>query len=70
MRVGDGLGITRRLWRDYALKVLPGTFLTQAGPTGANEGDDYIRIALVHDVGTTAEGLSRLAAALGIAPGR
>jgi aspartate/methionine/tyrosine aminotransferase len=68
MRVGDGLEVTRRLWRDFALKVLPGAYLTQAGPEGANDGDDYIRIALVHEAGTTTEGLSRLARALGIAP--
>jgi aspartate/methionine/tyrosine aminotransferase len=70
MRVDDGLELTRRLWRDFALKVLPGAFLTQAGPDGANEGDGYIRVALVHDARTTTEGLSRLAAALNVdAPG-
>jgi aspartate/methionine/tyrosine aminotransferase len=67
MRAGDGVELTRRLWRDSALKVLPGAFLTQAGPSGANDGDDYIRIALVHDLETTREGLARLARALGLA---
>jgi N-succinyldiaminopimelate aminotransferase len=68
MRTGDGLELTQRLWREFALKVLPGAFLTQAAPNGANDGDDYIRIALVHDPKTTTEGLSRLAAALDAAP--
>ena len=66
MRAGDGVELTRRLWRDFALKVLPGAYLTQAGPDGANDGDDYIRVALVHDPETTREGLTRLARALGL----
>ena len=68
MRTGDGAELTRRLWRDFALKVLPGAFLTQPGPDGTNDGDAYIRVALVHDPETTATGLTRLAAALGVAP--
>lgn len=68
MRTGDGLELTQRLWRDFALKVLPGAFLTQAGPGEANDGDAYIRVALVHDPETTSAGLSRLASALGVAP--
>jgi N-succinyldiaminopimelate aminotransferase len=67
MRADDGLALTRRLWSDFALKVLPGAFLTQPGPDGTNEGAAYIRIALVHDRDTTLAGLSRLAAGLGIA---
>jgi aspartate/methionine/tyrosine aminotransferase len=66
VRVDDGLALTRRLWRDFALRVLPGTFLTQPGPDGANAGDAFVRIALVHDPQTTVAGLSRLAAALGL----
>ena len=27
---GDGVALTQRLWRDFALKVLPGAYLTQA----------------------------------------
>ncbi len=64
LRAGDGLALTRRLWRDFALKVLPGAFLTQPGPDGTNAGDAYIRVALVHDPETTLAGLSRLASAI------
>ncbi len=66
MRVDDGLALTRRLWRDFALRVLPGTYLTQPGADGANAGDAFVRIALVHDPQTTVAGLSRLAAASGL----
>ena len=66
IRADDGVALTRRLWRDFALKVLPGAFLTQPGPDGTNGGAAYIRIAVVHDPDTTLAGLSRLAAGLGI----
>ena len=65
IRADDGVALTQRLWRDFALKVLPGAYLTQPGPDGANDGQSFVRIALVHDPDTTVTGLSRLAAALG-----
>jgi N-succinyldiaminopimelate aminotransferase len=68
IRVDDGIALTQRLWRDLALKVLPGAYLTQPGPDGANDGQAFIRIALVHDPETTIAGLSRLASALGVLP--
>ena len=65
MRAGDGVALTKRLWREFALKVLPGAYLTQPGPDGTNAGDAFVRIALVHDPETTLAGLTRLATALG-----
>jgi len=64
LRTGDGVALTRRLWRDFALKALPGAYLTQPGADGVNDGDAFLRIALVHDRETTLAGLSRLASAL------
>ncbi|MEO8304863.1 MAG: aminotransferase class I/II-fold pyridoxal phosphate-dependent enzyme [Betaproteobacteria bacterium] len=66
IRAGGGEALTRRLWREFALKVLPGAFLTQPGVDGPNDGDPYVRVALVHDADTTEAGLSRVASALGI----
>jgi N-succinyldiaminopimelate aminotransferase len=68
LRVDDGIALAQRLWRDLALKVLPGAFLTQPGQDGTNDGSAFIRIALVHDPETTSAGLSRLAVGLGVAP--
>jgi len=68
IRVDDGIALAQRLWRDLALKVLPGAYLTQPGPDGSNEGRAFIRVALVHDPETTVAGLSRLAEGLGVAP--
>ncbi len=68
LRVDDGATLARSLWAGSALKVLPGEFLTQPAPAGGNDGRGFVRIALVHDLDTTATGLARLAAALGIQP--
>jgi aspartate/methionine/tyrosine aminotransferase len=70
LRADDGEALTQRLWRDHALRVLPGAFLTQPDPEGTNAGRAFIRIALVHDPDTTREGLTRLAEAVGLSPRR
>jgi aspartate/methionine/tyrosine aminotransferase len=69
LRAANGEALASALWRDQALRVLPGSFLTQPEPDGTNSGHDFIRIALVHDAATTREGLTRLARGLGIPPG-
>lgn len=68
IRADDGVALARRLWRDFALKVLPGAFLTRPREDGHNDGQAFIRIALVHDPETTRDGLTRLAQALALAP--
>jgi N-succinyldiaminopimelate aminotransferase len=59
--VGDGEAMTRRLWAEAAVKVLPGAYLGRADATGRNPGERAIRVALVHDLETTEVALSRLA---------
>jgi aspartate/methionine/tyrosine aminotransferase len=68
LKSGDGVALTQRLWREFALKVLPGAYLTQPDEEGSNAGVDFVRIALVHDPETTRDGLTRLADALDAAP--
>ena len=58
--VGDGEAVTRRLWAEAAIKVLPGAYLGRPDATGRNPGDRAIRVALVHDLETTEAALSRL----------
>ncbi|UCH74944.1 MAG: aminotransferase class I/II-fold pyridoxal phosphate-dependent enzyme [Rhodospirillales bacterium] len=63
--VGDGEAAARAAWRHGAVKVMPGGYMSRPdSATGANPGDRYIRIALVHDLDTAEAGLSRLADAL------
>lgn len=62
---GDGMEAARRLWREGAIRVLPGAFLTKAAADGSNHGLPYIRVALVHDADTVAECCARMARILG-----
>ena len=59
--VGDGEAAALKLWREAALRVIPGVYLARPGPDGRNPGAGYIRCALVHDLETTQEALRRLA---------
>jgi N-succinyldiaminopimelate aminotransferase len=58
--VGDGEAVTRRLWSEAAVKVLPGAYLGRPDAGGRNPGSPAIRVALVHDLATTEAALSRL----------
>jgi len=69
LKVDDGVALTQRLWADFALKALPGAYLTQPDAQGSNAGVEFVRIALVHDPETTREGLTRLSNALRVTPG-
>ena len=61
--VGDGEDAARRLWRDAGVRVVPGEYLSREA-NGRNPGAGYIRLALVHDIDTTREALSRMTAVL------
>jgi N-succinyldiaminopimelate aminotransferase len=64
--VGDGEKATLELWRDHAVRTIPGAYYTRTDPrTGENPGKSYIRVALVHDLDTAEEGLRRIAGYLG-----
>jgi succinyldiaminopimelate transaminase len=58
--VGNGEAVTRRLWAEAAVKVLPGAYLGRPDASGRNPGAGAIRVALVHDLETTEVALSRL----------
>jgi succinyldiaminopimelate transaminase len=61
--VGDGEAATVRLWRDAAVRALPGGYIARAA-NGMNPGSRYIRLALVHDEATLAEAFARIARVL------
>ena len=58
--LAGGTNATVTLWKDAGVKVTPGSFLAQDDPNGFNPGKDFIRVALVHDVATIREALTRL----------
>jgi len=65
IEVGDGEDAARKLWRDAAIKVLPGEYLTKPEKDGTNTGKRYIRVALVHEYETCDAALFRMAQVLG-----
>jgi N-succinyldiaminopimelate aminotransferase len=61
--VGDGETAATRLWREAAIRTVPGAYLAR-GHDGGNPGRRYIRVALVHDDATVAAGIDRLSQVL------
>lgn len=59
LEVDDELEFTKRVYKEYNLKVLPGSFLGRNGV-----GSKYVRLALVYDEETTKDALSRIKKAL------
>ncbi|HEX6443160.1 MAG TPA: aminotransferase class I/II-fold pyridoxal phosphate-dependent enzyme [Stellaceae bacterium] len=58
--VGDGEEAALRLWRDAAIRVLPGGYTARAASGRPNPGRPYIRLAIVHDEATLEAAFSRI----------
>jgi len=58
--VGDGVAATKKLWRQGAVRVLPGSYLSADDPKGGNSGDPYIRVAMVFEHAVMADALTRM----------
>ena len=61
---GGSEAVTKRLWKEAGVRVVPGRYLAREQADGSNPGADYIRVAMVQDKATTAEALHRLVAVL------
>ena len=57
--------VTKRLWAEAGVRVVPGRYLAREQADGSNPGADYIRVAMVQDSEATAEALHRLVTVLG-----
>ena len=60
LEVGDALELTKKLYQEYNVKVLPGEFLSREDKNGINPGKGFIRIALVEDPKKTKDALQRI----------
>jgi aspartate/methionine/tyrosine aminotransferase len=58
---GGGEAAAIRLWREAGVRTLPGAYLALPLPDGTNPGTPYLRFAMVQDLATTQEALTRLA---------
>jgi aspartate/methionine/tyrosine aminotransferase len=56
--------VTRRLYREAGVRIVPGSYLARVGADGRNPGDGYIRVAMVDDREATADALHRIVAVL------
>jgi succinyldiaminopimelate transaminase len=63
--VGDGEKATLKLWQEAGVRTLPGGYLGRVNGRGVNPASRYIRVALVHDDATVADGLERMVRVLG-----
>jgi len=59
LKVEDEIAFTTNLYKDYNLKVIPGSFLGREG-----EGKGYVRLALVYEEEKTREALERIKLAM------
>jgi aspartate/methionine/tyrosine aminotransferase len=59
LEVDNDIEFTKRLYRDYNLKVIAGSFLGREG-----QGSSFVRLALVYDEDKTREALERVKKAL------
>jgi N-succinyldiaminopimelate aminotransferase len=60
LEVGDGEKAALRLWRDAAVRVLPGGYTARAADGRPNPGEAYIRLAIVHDEATLSAAFERI----------
>lgn len=58
--VGDSEAAAAKLWANAGVRVLPGTYLGQADANSANPAAPYIRAALVHDIESTQDAVTRI----------
>jgi aspartate/methionine/tyrosine aminotransferase len=59
LKVDDEIAFTTKLYKEYNLKVIPGSFLGREG-----EGKGYVRLALVYEEALTKEALKRIKLAM------
>ncbi len=60
LKVDNAIEFTKKLYKEYNVKVLPGEYLARKDTKGENPGKDFIRIALVEDEEKTKDALLRI----------
>mgnify|MGYP002640269133 CR=1 FL=1 len=60
LKVEEPLEFTKKLYKEYNVKVLPGEYLARDDSAGENPGKGFVRIALVENETKTEEALKRI----------
>jgi len=58
--VGDSEAAAAKLWQEAGVRVLPGAYFGKPGTDGINPAAPFIRAALVHDIETTRDAVTRI----------
>ncbi len=58
--IGGGVKAASTLWKGFGVKILPGAFLAKNVSGEKNPGEDYARVAMVHDIDKTREALEHI----------
>ncbi|SNZ19758.1 aminotransferase class I/II-fold pyridoxal phosphate-dependent enzyme [Cohaesibacter gelatinilyticus] len=61
---GTDIAVTKKLWKQAGVRVIPGSFLARRDRQNINPGEDFIRLALVAPLDETSTALSRLKSCL------
>jgi N-succinyldiaminopimelate aminotransferase len=67
LNVGDFGGseeAVKTLWKECGVKLLPGRFLAREEIDGTNCAENFVRVAMVHDLTTTDNALNRIVSTL------
>ncbi len=54
----------KTLWKECGVKLLPGRYLARDEADGTNPGENFVRVAMVHDLATTEDALTRITGTL------
>ena len=57
---GDDVTLTKKLWEEVGLRVVPGSYLAREDRDGVNPGDGFLRIAMVAPLDETEDAMHRL----------
>ncbi len=61
---GGSEAAVKTLWKECGVKLLPGRYIARDEADGTNPGEKYVRVAMVEDLATTEDALTRIAGTL------
>jgi aspartate/methionine/tyrosine aminotransferase len=61
---GGSEAAVKTLWKECGVKLLPGRYLARDEADGTNPGENFVRVAMVHDLATTEDALTRITGTL------
>jgi aspartate/methionine/tyrosine aminotransferase len=63
-KFGGSERAVKTLWKECGVKLLPGRYLARDEADGSNPGENFVRVAMVQDLATTEDALTRITGTL------